>query len=292
MTPTQMTAMHMTPMHTTAQVLRSACESLALHSGSPRLDAELLLGKVLGIARSALIARDAEPVPADTLRAYQSLLEQRANGVPVAYLTGTREFWSLPLKVTPAVLVPRPETEILVELALQLLPLHEERSVLDLGTGSGAIALALASERPRAQLTGVDISPSALDVARDNSRALGLSIDWRLGSWFDAVRGERFDLVVANPPYVAAADRALEALSAEPTLALVAGPTGLEAIGAIVAQAAAHLAPKGWLLLEHGSLQRNAVVRLFERHGISGVRSSDDYSGLPRVTLGTFHSPP
>jgi release factor glutamine methyltransferase len=280
----------MTPMNTIAQTLRHAADSLAEHSGSPRLDAELLLGKVLGIGRSALIARDAETLENGALCAYQHLLKERANGTPIAYLTGTREFWSLALKVTPAVLVPRPETETLVELALKLLPPGEKRSVLDLGTGSGAIALAIASERPLAEVTGIDLSPPALAVAGDNARALGLSIHLRLGSWFDAVRGERFDLAVANPPYVAAADRALESLSAEPVLALVSGPTGLEALQAIVRDAAAHLAPKGSLLLEHGSGQRSEVVRLLEEHGFGSVRSHDDYSGLPRVTLGTLHS--
>ena len=143
----------------------------------------------------------------------QCLIERRRGGAPVAYLTGSREFWSLPLDVTPAVLVPRPETELLVELALELLPASRGHtrgwaySVLDLGTGSGAIALAIASERPDARVTGVDISPAALDVAMQNSRDLGLAhIDWRLGSWFEPVRGERFDMIVANPPYIAAAD--------------------------------------------------------------------------------------
>jgi release factor glutamine methyltransferase len=157
------------------------------------------------------------------VRAYRDLIEQRKSGMPVAYLTGRREFWSLPLKVTPAVLVPRHETEILVEMALRQLPKSEERTVLDLGTGSGAVALAIASERPRAQVTAVDVSPGALGVARDNARALALSnVTFRLGSWFDATPGERFDVVVANPPYVAEGDPVLESLAAEPALALLA----------------------------------------------------------------------
>ncbi len=283
----------MTPMNTVEETLRLAARSLAQRSESPRLDAEVLLGAVLGVARSQLIVRRAERLAGDALLAYQSLIERRLSGVPVAYLTGTREFWSLGLKVTPAVLVPRPETEVLVELALELLPPEQERSILDLGTGSGAIALAIATERPRTRVTGVDVSPAALGVARDNSRALALpQVAWRLGSWFDAVPGERFDMVVANPPYVAAQDRALEALAAEPALALCCGPTGLESLAAIVAGAASHLKPSGWLLLEHGSTQDRDVARLLERHGFSGVRSHDDYSGLPRVTLATIHSPP
>ena len=193
------------------------CTRLRSYSESPRLDAEVLLGKVLGVPRSALIVRAPEPVAADALHRYQSLIERRASGTPVAYLTGTREFWSLQLDVTPAVLVPRPETETLVELALRLLPVDGEPSVLDLGTGSGAIALAVAAERPRARVTGVDISPAALGVARRNAAALGLPrVAWRLGSWFEPVAGERFDLIVANPPYVADTDPALAKLADEP----------------------------------------------------------------------------
>jgi len=281
----------MTPTNTVEETLRIAVRTLAQHTDSPRLDAEVLLSTVLGVARSQLIVRGAQRIAGDALRVYQSLIDRRVDGVPIAYLTGTREFWSLAIKVTPAVLVPRPETEILVENALKLLPPGEERSVLDLGTGSGAIALAIASERPRAQVTGVDISPAALGVARDNSRALALPhVAWRLGSWFDAVPGERYDMVVANPPYIAAEDRALEALAAEPALALESGPTGLEALAAIVEGAAAHLKPRGWLLLEHGSDQAHDVALLLARYGFGGVRSHRDYSGRPRVTLGTIHS--
>ncbi len=209
----------------------------------------------------------------------------------MAYLTGTREFWSLPLKVTTDVLVPRPETELLVELALQGLPREESRRVLDLGTGSGAIALAIASERPQAAVTAVDVSPRALEVAIQNSRDLGIPrIDWRLGSWFEPVAGERFDLIAANPPYIAAADPALEQLAAEPTLALCPGPTGLEALSAITAHAAAHLQDGGRLILEHGSDQASAVAQLLEEQGFTAVVSHLDFSGRPRVTLGTFHS--
>src|ERR1035438_2096211 len=208
-------------VNTVAETLQSGARSLLRHSDSPRLDAELLLGKILGLSRSGLIARGNEPVAIECEQTYASLIEQRLQGAPVAYLTGTREFWSLALRVTSAVLVPRPETEVLVELALQRLPRDRSRSVLDMGTGSGAIALAIASERPRSRVTGVDISPPALEVAIQNSRDLGLSrIDWRLGSWFAPVPGERFDMIVANPPYVAAADPALEKLTAEPAIAL------------------------------------------------------------------------
>jgi release factor glutamine methyltransferase len=280
-------------MSTIAETLRRAAQTLDRHSDSPRLDAELLLGKLLGQPRSGLIARSDEPVAAASERAYAGLIEARREGSPVAYLTGSREFWSLPLAVTPAVLVPRPETELLVELALQACgsTAQPERSVLDLGTGSGAIALALASERPGWRITGVDISPPALEIAIRNGRELGLHVDWRLGSWFEPVAGERFDLILGNPPYIAADDPALEKLRAEPAIALSSGPTGLEALAAIVGAAAAHLNERGCLMLEHGSTQAPGVVRLLQRHGFSSIRSHMDFSGNPRVTLGTLHPP-
>jgi release factor glutamine methyltransferase len=277
----------MTPMSTVAEALSGAARSLHSHSDSPRLDAELLLGKILGLPRSGLITHGHEPVAHEHERAYAGLIKRRIEGTPVAYLTGTREFWSLPLCVTPAVLVPRPETELVVELALQFLP--PVFSILDLGTGSGAIALAIASERPRARLTGVDISAAALDIAIRNSRDLGLSnIDWRLGSWFTPVAGERFHLIVANPPYICAADPALEKLTAEPALALCDGPTGLESLSAIVGGAAAHLHEHGRLILEHGCDQAPDVARMMEHQGFTKIRSHLDFSGKPRVTLGTI----
>jgi release factor glutamine methyltransferase len=290
----------MTPVATVIDNLHRGVCALQAMSESPRLDAELLLGHVLGLSRAGLIARGSEPVAMISERAYADLIDRRLQGAPVAYLTGTREFWSLPLTVTPAVLVPRPETELLVELALQRIPERRAHpsasrasvgSVLDLGTGSGAIALAIASERPGLRVTGVDISPAALEVAIQNSRDLGLThIDWRLGSWFEAVPGEKFDVIVANPPYVAATDSALQTLRAEPAIALSAGPTGLDALCDIARAAASHLRDGGWLLLEHGSDQAPDVARLLESQGFAKVRSQNDFSGRPRVTLGTVHS--
>jgi release factor glutamine methyltransferase len=278
-------------MNTVAETLKLAARSLAPHSESPRLDAELLLGKVLGVGRSRLIVSAGETIAEEVLHRYRHLVDRRMHGAPVAYLTGAREFWSMSLKITPAVLVPRPETEILVERALALVDAESRRSILDLGTGSGAIALAIASERPHARVTGADISPAALRVARDNARALSLpQVSWRQGSWFEAVPGERFDMVLANPPYIAAGDPALAALTAEPALALSSGPTGLEALTAIIEQAGSHLEPGGHLLLEHGSGQAPDVARLLECRGFTGVCSYHDYSGNPRVTLGTVHS--
>jgi release factor glutamine methyltransferase len=284
-------------MSTITEALRNGTRSLERAGGSgsgsdsPRLDAELLLGKILGLSRSGLLARSNESVAIEDEGAYSGLIDRRLRGAPIAYLTGTREFWSLPLHVTPAVLVPRPESELLVELALQVIP-DRPCSVLDLGTGSGAIALAIASERPHCRITAVDISAAALEVARQNSRDLGLSrIDWRRGSWFDPVQGERFELIVANPPYIAAADPALAQLTAEPAVALCAGPTGLEALSAIAAEAASHLHANGRLIMEHGSGQAPGVAQLLERNGFTSIRSHVDISGKPRVTLGTVHSP-
>jgi release factor glutamine methyltransferase len=274
-----------------ASHLQRGVRLLSRVSDSPRLDAELLLSQVLGLSRSALIARSDEPVAAAAQSHYADLLKRRSNGAPVAYLTGRREFWSLPLNVTPAVLVPRPETEVLVELALQHLPRERAVSVLELGTGSGAISLAIASERPFVRITAVDVCGEALAVAMQNARDLVVpNIEWRLGSWFAAVPTRRFDMIVANPPYLGEADPALADLSAEPSLALIAGPTGLEALTTITAQAPSHLHPGGWLLLEHGIDQALAVAGLLESYGFCDIRSHLDFSRRPRVTLGTLHS--
>jgi release factor glutamine methyltransferase len=282
----------MNAMPTIAETVKRAALTLDAHSESPRLDAELLLGKVLSLSRAALLARDNETVAIDDELKLAQLILKRRHGVPIAYLTGSREFWSLPLSVTPDVLVPRPETEILVQHALELLPgVDDACSVLDLGTGSGAIALSLATERPRWTITGVDLSAQALTVAALNARALKLPhITWRQGSWFDAVPGERFHLIVANPPYIAAADPALLKLAAEPALALTCGPTGLESLALIIAQAPQHLLSGSWLVLEHGSTQAPDVSRLLQQHGFAAIRTFPDFSGKPRITLGV-HTP-
>jgi release factor glutamine methyltransferase len=277
----------MNAVATIAEAVKNAELALQPHSESPRLDAELLLATLLGLPRSALIARGNEPVASRDENAYAELIAKRAGGTPIAYLTGSREFWSLPLKVSPAVLVPRPETEILVERALALLPRDARREVLDLGTGSGAIALSLARECPRWAITGVDISPAALDIAAQNAQFLKLTqVQWRLGHWFDPVPAERFHLIIANPPYISANDPALTALRAEPAEALIAGPTGLEALSAIIAQAPGHLHAGGWLALEHGIAQAPDVAQLLQQQGFDSIGTYLDLSGRPRVTLG------
>jgi release factor glutamine methyltransferase len=269
-----------------AQILSLGTRTLSPHSESPRLDAEILLGKVLGLSRAALITHDRDTLADDSERVYAELIAKRSAGTPVAYLTGTREFWSLTLNVSPGVLVPRPETEVLVEQALRLKSPNDPCSVLDLGTGSGAIALAIAAERPHWMVTGIDISSVALNVARQNARALDIcNVDWALGSWFERVHGRRFDLIVSNPPYVAGGDLALAALAAEPALALTPGPTGLEAFSTIISQAAAYLNDHGWLLLEHGSDQACSVAALLEQHGMRSIRTVADFAGKPRVTF-------
>lgn len=273
------------------ELLADATSQLASVSDSARLDAQVLLAHVLGCARSELITHERVQVPDRQASVFRALLSRRCRGEPVAYLVGTREFWSLTLQVSPAVLVPRPETELLVELALARLPAGESREVLDLGTGSGAIALAVAHERPFARVTGTDVSAAAITVARANAQRLDLlRIRFCPGGWFDAVPGERFDLVICNPPYVAAGDPHLATLAAEPFNALCPGPTGLEAFEHIIPEAPAHLREGGWLLLEHGADQAAAVQNLLERHGFHDVTSHPDASGTLRVTLGSFHS--
>jgi release factor glutamine methyltransferase len=277
---------------TIADSLRAATEMLAGHSDSPRLDAELLLGKVAAKSRAALIVAGDTPLAADLAHRYGELLAARRAGAPIAYLTGTREFWSLDLDVTPDVLVPRPETETLVETVLALTPANRACAILDLGTGSGAIALALASERPMARITATDLSAQALAVAAANERKLGFSrITWRQGSWFAAVSGEQFDLIVSNPPYVAAGDVALESLRAEPRLALTPGDTGYEAFAAIIAGARQHLRSGGWLAFEHGHAQANELATMLADQGFLGIRTVVDTAALPRVTLGRLGTP-
>jgi release factor glutamine methyltransferase len=220
--------------------------------------------------------------------ALESLARRRIAGEPVAYLTGRREFWSLDLELTPDVLVPRPETELVVERALEALSGRASPAVLDLGTGSGAIALAIAHERPDADVTATDTSRAALAVAADNARRLGIgNLRMLEGSWFEPVGGRRFEVVAANPPYVAAGDPALAALAHEPLAALVAGADGLEALAAIARAAPAHLQPGGRLVLEHGTRQGAAVRALLEGAGFVDVATRRDLAGHERVTEGT-----
>jgi release factor glutamine methyltransferase len=271
--------------------LRRAAGGIHGHSDSPRLDAEVLLAKVLGITRAGLIARSVQQLQERDEAVFDAMVARRISGTPVAYLTESREFWSMSLLVNPAVLVPRPETETLVEQVLELAPADSEHSLLDLGTGSGAIALSVASERPGWQVTASDISPDALTVAQTNSVNLKIpNIEWRLGSWFDPLPGRRFDFIVSNPPYIAAGDPLLDGLSAEPRLALSPGVSGLEALQQIVARAPEHLLAGGALLLEHGQTQAPAVQRLLRHQGFESIRTCLDLSGKARITLGILYT--
>lgn len=252
-------------------------------------DAELLLAHVLGASRTWLFAHARDDLPPEPRARFESLVARRAEGEPVAYLVGRRGFWSLDLQVTPATLIPRPETELLVELALERLPADRMLRVADLGTGSGAIALAIARERPQAKVVATDASADALAIARGNAARHGLdNVVFREGRWFAPLAGERFDLVASNPPYVADGDAHLEQgdLRYEPRSALAAGPDGLDDVRIIVADARGHLAAGGWLLLEHGLDQGDAVRTLLDAAGFTQVATRQDLEGRDRVTLG------
>lgn len=259
--------------------------ALARTHGLPRSDANVLLGALLGRSRTWLLTHDDAPLDAAQQARWQDWLARRADGVPVAYLTGQHEFHGLLLHVTPDVLDPRPDTETLVDWALALLATRPPgAAVVDLGTGSGAIALAIRHRQPDAVVSAVDLSPAALAVAQANGERLGLPVRWRLGAWFAPVAGERFDLVVSNPPYIAEGDTHLPALRHEPTLALTSGADGLDAIRQLIAEAPAHLQPDGWLLLEHGHDQGPAVAALLTEAGWRATDRRDDLAGHWRCT--------
>jgi release factor glutamine methyltransferase len=268
------------------EVLEDATRRLEPLSDSARLDAELLLARAIDMPRSYLFAHPEEPLDELTIGRFREALDRRLAGEPMAYITGIREFWSLELMVTPATLVPRPETELLVDLALREIPRRAECAILDLGTGSGAIAIAIGSERPLATVTATDLSPEALEVARQNARQLEVpNVEFLAGEWTEPVHGRTFDVVVSNPPYVRSDDAALDALHCEPHAALSAGEDGLDAIRVLARDCGALLKPGGVLLLEHGAEQRDSVAALLLEHGWSGVECHTDYAGLPRVTV-------
>lgn len=244
---------------------------------------------VTGLARSELVTQGADPLAAEQQQRLHALVQRRAAGEPIAYLTGVREFWSLALHVTPATLIPRPETELLVELALARIPADGNCTVADLGTGSGAVALALAHERPRARVIATDISAAALAVARANAARLDLThVEFRPGEWLAALGDTVVDLIATNPPYVREDDPHLREgdVRFEPRSALTAGADGLDAIRAIAAGAGDRLRPGGWLLTEHGHDQGAAVRALLREKGYLDTESFRDLAGLERVTGG------
>lgn len=269
-----------------------ACLARARQLGIARLDAQLLLAHVLGCSRTWLLAHDDAPVP-DT-RAVDALWARRAAGEPLAYLVGAREFHGLALHVTPAVLVPRPDTETVVDWAIELLRPAVRPRVADLGTGSGAIALALKHAVPGADVHACDQSLAALDVARDNGRRLGLAVTWHAGSWWQAFEpigggSTAFDLAVANPPYLAEDDPHLASLRHEPRAALVPARSPADALSdleALIREAPTHLAPGGWLLLEHGDQQAPAVRERLSAAGFDRIQTRPDLAGRPRASGG------
>jgi release factor glutamine methyltransferase len=255
-------------------------------------EARLLLSEATGFSQASVLAHAERDVPPQAQAMFADWAARRRAGEPVAYLLGRREFYGLPLAVSPAVLIPRPETELLVELALVHLADDEAASAVDLGTGSGAVALAIKRHRPRARIVATESSAAALEVAQRNAMRLALEVELRHGLWFEPLAGERFDLAVSNPPYVAEGDPHLAQgdLRFEPRGALAAGADGLAALRAIAAAAAAHLRPAGWLLLEHGEGQDGAVRELLAQAGFAGVASWPDLAGIARVTGGKLKS--
>ncbi len=282
----------MTPTPTTYREAQQAAAArlAALPHAAGELEAALLLCHLLGVGRSHLLAWPERELTRDQQREYATLLARRLAGEPIAHILGEREFWSLSLRVTPDTLIPRPETELLVERALEHLAALPAPLIADLGTGSGAIALALASERPDAHLHASDRSEAALAVARENAERLGLrNLRFLPGDWCRALPEEaRYHLIVSNPPYIENGDPHLRQgdLPHEPLDALASGADGLEAIRAIAAQAPGHLHPGAWLLLEHGRDQGVAVREILLRHGFTAVATLTDLAGLPRLTEG------
>lgn len=261
--------------------------ALAASGIEPR-EARLLLAEACGFSEASVLAYPERELPAAVETHFRGMAARRRAGEPIAYIVGRKEFYGLPLAVGPAVLIPRPETELLVELALERLPADADGTVVDLGTGCGAIALALKRNRPRARVLAVEQSAAALEFARRNSAKLGIDIEIRHGRWFEPFAGEPFDMVVSNPPYVAIGDPHLEEgdVRFEPRAALLAGKEGLDAIEVITRAAPAHLRGGGWLLLEHGQGQDAVVRGLLSTAGLKSVQSWVDLAGIARVSGG------
>lgn len=251
-------------------------------SGIDPREARLLLATATGFSEASVLAHPERELPFEIQKSFLEMTARRAAGEPVAYILGRKEFYGLELAVTPAVLIPRPETELLVDLALARKP----ASVVDIGTGSGAIALALKRHLPAARVVATDASAAALEVAKRNAVRFALEIELRHGRWFEPLAGERFEAIICNPPYVVADDPHLAGLQYEPRLAIVAGADGLDAFRVLAREAPGHLLPGGWLLLEHGAGQHEAVRALLEAAGLETTESWPDLAGIPRVSGG------
>lgn len=251
-------------------------------SGIDAREARLLLAAATGFSEASVLAHPERELPFDVQNSFLEMAKRRAAGEPVAYILGRKEFYGLELAVNPAVLIPRPETELLVDLALARNP----ASVLDVGTGSGAIALAIKRHLPRARVVATDASAAALEVARRNSVRYGLDVELRHGRWFEPLAGERFEAIICNPPYVAVGDPHIAGLQFEPRFAFESGADGLDALRVVAREAPAHLLPGGWLLLEHGAGQHDAVRALLEAAGLETTECWPDLAGIPRVSGG------
>jgi release factor glutamine methyltransferase len=251
-------------------------------SGIDPREARLLLAAATGFSEASVLAHPERELPLEMQKSFAGMAARRAAGEPVAYILGRKEFYGLELTVTPAVLVPRPETELLVDLAIARKP----ASVLDVGTGSGAIALAIKRHLPSARVVATDSSAAALEVARRNAVRFNLDIEFRHGRWLEPVAGERYEAIISNPPYVEAGDPHLASLRFEPQLAIVGGSDGLDPIRVLAREAPGHLVPGGWLLLEHGAGQHEAVRKLLEAAGLETAESWPDLAGIPRVSGG------
>mgnify|MGYP000014664334 CR=1 FL=1 len=275
-----------------SEALQAAFTRLSTSSESPQLDAELLLAECVKKNRSWLRGFSDETLTAEQLERFEILLALREAGQPIAHILGLREFWSLPLKVTADTLIPRPDTERLVELALEKIPADKSTAIADLGTGSGAIALAIASECPSASVVASDASDAALAVARENGARLNITnIEWRSGSWCEALpTSKTFDVITSNPPYIDENDEHLSQgdVRFEPLSALVASDSGLADLKVIIQQSRNHLKPNGWLLLEHGWQQGAAVTELLNAAGYQHVHCDQDYAGNDRVSSGQY----
>ena len=280
-----------TPPSTIASALKMAEQRLSQCSDSASIDARVLMEHVTGYSHADIIRKNDQALSESQQSLFDELVAMRETGAPIAYITGQREFWSMNFLVTPDTLIPRPETEILVEQALLRIPKDTEVTIADLGTGSGAIALAIAYERPHARVIASDASRLALETARVNEERLGIgNVELRLGRWFGALGQDRCDVVVSNPPYVREDDPHLSQgdVRYEPMTALVSGDDGLDAIREIITDASNHLKPGGWLLLEHGFDQGEAVLGLMQSAGFVNVETVGDLAGQDRVTLGQW----
>lgn len=275
-----------------AELLADATARIAAASGldtrEARLETRVLAAYAWAVDAAWLIAHDTDSVAATHQAAFEALVSQRQAGIPIAYLIRRREFYGRPFQVSPAVLIPRPDTERLVELALARIPSDQAVAVLDLGTGSGCIALTLALERPLARVTAVDQSATALDMARSNADQLDAAVEFLSSDWFAALASRQFDLIVSNPPYIARSDPHLLRgdVRFEPRNALVAGSEGLDDLCRLVAAAPLHLRPGGWLLLEHGYDQPEQVQALLHKHAFQNISGWLDLGGMPRVSGG------